>query len=77
MKTALKIIGILTAIAVLLIIGGFFAPPCGVIDPSVLTACGILFAFAALWVGVVAMLRGSDVTITHGQTIVAIDNEKD
>ena len=44
-----KIAGwIYSAFTVALLIGGFFAPPLGIIDNSVLTACGILFGFAAL-----------------------------
>ena len=31
-----------------LLVGGFFVPPMGVIDGSVLTAVGILFAFGTL-----------------------------
>lgn len=34
--------------AIGLIVGGFFVPPMGVIDGSVLTAVGLLFGFAAL-----------------------------
>ena len=37
-------------ISVALFIGGFFCPPKGVIDGSVLTAGGILLAFATLGV---------------------------
>ena len=37
-------------ISIVLFIGGFFCPPMGQIDGSVLTAGGILFGFAALGV---------------------------
>lgn len=37
-----------TVAAIALMIAGFIVPPTGVIDSSVLTACGILFAFASL-----------------------------
>ena len=36
------------ALSILLIVGGFFCPPMGVIDGSVLTAVGEFFAFATL-----------------------------
>ena len=35
-------------ISILLIVGGFICPPIGVIDSSVLTAVGMLLAFAIL-----------------------------
>lgn len=41
---------LLTASAVGLFIWGFFVPPLGSIDGSVLKAGGILLGFAALWV---------------------------
>lgn len=71
------VIAILTAFAVLLIIGGFFCPPIGEIDGSVLTAVGEIFAFAALWVTFMSIRRGSDVKIQHGQTNVHIINDSD
>lgn len=36
------------AVSIFLIVGGFFAPPLGVIDGSVLTGTGILSAFVEL-----------------------------
>ena len=35
-------------LSILLIVGGFICPPIGVIDSSVLTAVGMLLAFAIL-----------------------------
>ena len=35
-------------LSILLIVGGFICPPMGVIDGSVLTAVGLLLAFATL-----------------------------
>ncbi len=35
-------------LSILLIVGGFLCPPMGVIDSSVLTAVGMLLAFAIL-----------------------------
>lgn len=72
-----RVIIVLTIIAIALIIGGFFAPPTGEIDGSVLTAVGEIFAFAALWTTILSIRRGADVTIQHGQTNVTINNESD
>lgn len=64
--------------AVLLFVGGFFCPPIGVIDGSVLTAAGILLGFAALGVAGQNLANGKDVTFHHGQTEITIgdDDEK-
>lgn len=72
---AIYITAALTAVSVALMIGGFFCPPMGAIDNSVLKAAGILFAFAALWAVIIGILRGADVKITHGKTNVEINNE--
>lgn len=65
----------LTIVSVGLIVGGFFVPPMGVIDGSVLTACGILFAFAALFVAADAIEKGVDTKITHRDTTVELTND--
>lgn len=65
----------LTTAAVLLIVAGFIVPPTGVIDPSVLTAIGELFGFAAL-AQIPAMIEsGHRVKITHGQTTIEAHDE--
>lgn len=57
----------LTCISAALIVGGFFCPPMGKIDGSVLQACGILLAFTALWVAAEAFLeRGADAKFSAG-----------
>ena len=57
-----------------LIVGGFFTPPKGVIDGSVLKAVGELFAFAALAVGGHALTLGYDLKIAKGDTEININN---
>ena len=57
-----------------LIVGGFFTPPKGVIDGSVLKAVGELFAFAALAVGGHALTLGYDLKVSRGDTSVEINN---
>ena len=55
-----------------LIIGGFLVPPMGVIDGSVLTAVGELFAFPALLYGFRAVELGLEVKLTRGDTSLEI-----
>lgn len=67
------------AFAIALFIGGFFCPPMGVIDGSVLKAGGIIFGFAALGVVGQNLANGKEVTFHHGDTDVTIgddDNDK-
>ena len=61
-----------------LFIGGFFCPPMGVIDGSVLTAGGILCGFATLAVAGQNLANGKDVVFHHGETEVTIgDDDKE
>lgn len=61
-------------ISIALIVGGFFVPPKGVIDGSVLKAVGELFAFAALSVGAHAIRLGYDLKVSKGDTAIEINN---
>ena len=66
------------AMAIILFVGGFFYPPRGVIDGSVLTAGGILLGFATLAVAGQNLANGKDVLFHHGETEVTIgDNEEE
>lgn len=66
------------SLAAVLFIGGFFCPPMGVIDGSVLKAGCILLGFAALGVAGQNLANGKDVTFNHGDTEVIIgDNDKE
>lgn len=61
-----------------LIIGGFFVPPTGVIDGSVLTAAGLLLGYAALGQIHSLVASGKEVTINHGSTSVSVgDRDED
>ena len=64
-------------VALALIIGGFFVPPMGVIDGSVLTAVGEIIIFPALAFGMRAVELGYDLRLSHGDTAMHITNEKD
>ena len=64
-------------VALALIIGGFFVPPMGVIDGSVLTAVGELIVFPALAFGMRAVELGYDLKLSHGDTALHISNDND
>ena len=63
-------------VSVGLIIGGFFVPPMGIIDGSVLTAVGELLLFPTLLYGFRAVELGMSMRFQHGDTSVSINNEK-
>lgn len=63
------------AVTILLLIAGFFAPPTGVIDGSVLTAVGELFGFASLF-QLPEIIHGRSVEFKHGDTSLTLgDND--
>ena len=59
-----------------LIVGGFFVPPTGVIDGSVLQAVGLLLGFATLAQLPVVISSAKSAKITHGDTTIEIENKK-
>jgi hypothetical protein len=61
--------------AILLFVGGFFCPPMGSIDGSILTAAGVLLGFAALGVAGQNLANGKEVTFQHGETEVTIGDD--
>lgn len=63
--------------AVLLFVGGFFCPPIGVIDGSVLTAAGILLGFAALGVAGQNLANGKDVIFKKDDIEIKVGDEED
>ena len=73
--SSLFLLTLLTAIG--LIVGGFFVPPTGVIDGSVLTAVGELFAFGALAQLPHLIGMGKEVHIKHGDTSVTVGDGED
>ena len=60
-----------------LIVGGFFVPPQGEIDGSVLTAVGELIAFPAMAFGFRAIELGYDVKIQKGENTIEVSNNDD
>lgn len=61
-------------VSVGLLVGGFFTPPQGVIDGSVLTAVGLLFLFASLG-QLPLLIRGRSVELKHGETHLTLSDE--
>lgn len=59
-------------VSIALFIGGFFCPPMGQIDGSVLTAGGILFGFAALGVAGQNIANGKDVIFRKGDAEITV-----
>ena len=64
-------------IAIMLFVGGFFCPPMGVIDGSVLKAAGILLGFAALGVAGQNLANGKDITIQKDDLNLTIGDNND
>lgn len=64
-------------VAIGLIIGGFFAPPVGVISGSVLTAVGELFMFPTLYAAVHIILSGQDLKIKKGDLEISSNKDND
>jgi hypothetical protein len=62
-------------VSVGLIVGGFFVPPMGVIDGSVLTAVGELLLFPTLLYGYRAVELGMKVKFQKGETTVSVGKE--
>lgn len=58
--------------AALLFTAGFFVPPVGVIDGSLLKAVGELIALQAGLLAAYAIVSGKTATITHGNTSATI-----
>lgn len=59
-----------------LLVAGFLVPPPGIIHPSVLTAVGELFGFAALGVGFEAVRLGRNLRIAKGDLVAEITRKK-
>ena len=63
-------------ISVALIIGGFFCPPIGVIDGSVLTAVGLLILFATIEKIPEAIKAGKNIKVQKGDSSVEISTSE-
>lgn len=63
--------------SIILFVGGFFVPPMGVVDGSVLMAGGILMGFASLSTVNKAIDKGKDATFSHGNINVSVKDNED
>ena len=63
-------------VSVGLIVGGFFVPPMGVVDGSVLTAVGELLLFPTLLYGYRAIEMGLRVKFQRGETSIEVDKNQ-
>ena len=63
-------------VSVGLIVGGFFVPPLGIIDGSVLTAVGELLLFPTLLYGFRAIELGLRVKFQKGETSIEISKHE-
>ena len=65
------------SLAIILFVGGFFCPPMGVIDGSILKASGILLGFASLAVLAQAIHNGKSISFTKGDMEVEVGEDDD
>lgn len=77
MKYSRKIFALCLTISIAMLVAGFLAPPMGEISPSVLTAVGELFGFAALAVIPAAIKEGVNAKLTHGSTVIELTHDDD
>jgi len=59
-------------LSIALIVSGFCVPPTGKIDGSVLTAIGLLLAFATLYEAHLAIANGVDARFRHGKSELTV-----
>lgn len=55
-----------------LVVGGFFVPPLGVIDGSVLKGVGEMFGFATLWIVYISIHEGLEASVKKGELEVTL-----
>lgn len=63
-------------LSILLIVGGFFCPPIGVIDGSVLSAVGLLLMFATIDKIPEAIKAGRNLKISKGDFSIESSSEQ-
>lgn len=73
-----KLVFIITlTTSIVLAVIGFFCPPQGVIDGSVLLACSIFLGFASLAEVRALVDDGKSAKFTHGDTSIEISDDND
>lgn len=63
---------VLSFTSLALIIASFLVPPTGQIDPSVLAATGEIAGFSSLYIVLIAIEKGIDAQVQHGNTSVTV-----
>ena len=63
--------------AIGLLLGGFFCPPMGQIDNSVITGVGLLFCFGVLAQLPILIEVAGSAKISHGNTTIEISKDDD
>lgn len=71
----MKVFYITFVLSVALIVGGFFCPPMGVIDGSVLTAVGLLILFATIEKIPEAVKAGKSFKVSKGDFSAEVNSE--
>lgn len=72
----MRVFTVTFVLSVALIVGGFFVPPIGVIDGSVLSAVGLLLMFATIDKLPAAIKAGKNIKLQKGDSSVEISSEK-
>lgn len=71
-KTTTVLLWIFGLATISLFVASFIVPPTGVIDPSILKAAALMFAFATLAEAREAIREGLGVKLTHGHTTIEV-----
>lgn len=71
----MKVFYLNLVVSIALIVGGFFVPPLGVIDGSVLTAVGLLLMFSVIEKIPEAIKAGKSVKINKGDFSAEVGTE--
>lgn len=71
----MKVFYINLVVSILLIVGGFFCPPMGSIDGSVLTAVGLLLLFSFVEKLPEAIAAGKSVKISKGDASLEVSGK--
>ena len=71
----MKVFYLNLVVSIALIVGGFFVPPLGVIDGSVLTAVGLLLMFSVIEKIPEAIKAGKSVKISKGDFTAEVGTE--
>ena len=71
----MKVFYLNLVVSIALIVGGFFVPPVGVIDGSVLTAVGLLLMFSVVTKIPEAIRAGRNIKISKGYFFAEIESD--